>query len=175
MSEAEQQKPEDNDNDNQSQNAPSLDKTEIHVDEDWKAQVEREKAELQQPDQAAEAGADAAPDLGNAESPKMEIPPASFAVLISTLATQAMASLGIFPDPMTGQPNTDRTLAKHFIDTLAVLEEKTKNNLSDDEATQLRDSLHQLRMIYLQMPPTPAKTDLANAEDTPKKPIIELP
>jgi hypothetical protein len=171
MSEAEPQKPEDNDN--QSQNAPSLDKTEIHVDEDWKAQVEREKAELQQPDQAADAGVDA--DLGNAESPKMEIPPASFAVLISTLATQAMASLGIFPDPMTGQPNTDRTLAKHFIDTLAVLEEKTKNNLSDDEATQLRDSLHQLRMIYLQMPPTPAKTDLANAEDPPKKPIIELP
>jgi len=155
---------------------------EIHVDEDWKAQVEREKAELQQSElqeaaQTASTESDSSFEQESDESdfPEMKIPPASFAVLISTLATQAMASLGIFPDPMTGQPNTNRTLAKHFIDTLSVLEEKTKNNLTDDEATQLRDSLHQLRMIYLQMPNTPAKSDLADAKPTSQKSTIELP
>ncbi len=163
---------------NENEDTPLVDKaSKIHVDEDWKTQVEREKAELQKSEQANSAESDSSfeQEFDGDHFPEMKIPPASFAVLISTLATQAMASLGIFPDPMTGKPNTNRTLAKHFIDTLSMLEEKTKNNLSDDEATQLRDSLHQLRMIYLQMPKTPAKSDLADAAVTPKKSTIELP
>lgn len=143
----------------------------IIVDEDWKSQVEREKEELKNQDTASTPEEEAAAD----DFESMELPPASLQILLSTLATQAMGSLGLLPDPASGKPNVNRKLAKHFIDTMAMLEEKTKGNLTDEEATQLRDSLHQLRMIYLSTPNTPtAGSDKPSATE-PKKPTIELP
>jgi len=79
------------------------------------------------------------------------MPPASFLVLMSTLATQTMASLGMIGDPATGEANVNRPMAKHFIDTLAMLQEKTQGNLTEEEAAHLRDALHQLRMAYVAM------------------------
>jgi hypothetical protein len=132
----------------------------IIVDEDWKTQVEREKEELKKKE--AEGGMDE-------ELP--ELPPATFPVLLSTLATQAMASLGIFPDPVTGKHQSNRPLAKHFIDLIAMLEEKTKGNLTDDEAKQTQEALHQLRMAFVSVPDTPAE----DSDEGPDKPTIELP
>lgn len=114
----------------------------IIVDEDWKSQVAKEKEALKE--QAEKAPKEPKPD-----GQDFEMPPASFMVLLSTLATQAMAALGFIPDPATGQPNVNRPMAKHFIDTLAMLQEKTKGNLTDEEAAHLRDGLHQLRMSYV--------------------------
>jgi hypothetical protein len=90
---------------------------------------------------------------------------------MSTLATQAMASMGFLPDPSTGEANPHKPMAKHFIDTLDMLQEKTKGNLTDEEATMLRDTLHQLRMAYMSVPDVPA----APAEPNPPKSSIELP
>jgi hypothetical protein len=140
------------------------DEPKIIVDDDWKSQVEKEKEELKK---QSEAPADSQP---GPES--MEMPPASFMVLLSTLATQAMAALGLVPDPLTGKPNVNRPIAKHFIDTLAMLQEKTKGNLTDEESAHLRDGLHQLRMAYV------STENLApGGEDKkPEKPSsIELP
>ena len=144
----------------------------IIVDEDWKSQVEREKVELRDSKTAAQAGS------GSESSEKepiqndgpSELPPASFMILVPTLATQAMAGLGILPDPITGQPNVNRPLAKHFIDMLVMLEEKTKGNLTDEEAAQIRDGLHQLRMIYLAAPAT-----MAENPTEPTQSSLELP
>ena len=142
------------------ENNESAEEPKIIVDEDWKDQVEREKEELKQQEEAGES---------HDSSEEHPMPPASFTVLLSTLATQAMVGLGMFPDPSTGKPTVNRSLAKHFIDTIAMLEEKTKGNLSNEEESQIRDSLHQLRMVYL------STENQQTEEAAPKKSAIELP
>ena len=83
-----------------------------------------------------------------ADTPKL--PPPSFSFLVATLAAQASTMLGQAPNPATGKTEVQLDLAKHFIDTLAVLEEKTKNNLTPDESAILTGSLHQLRLAYIE-------------------------
>ena len=133
----------------------------IIVDDDWKSQVAKEKEEAAK---QAEHAAD------SADMP--ELPPASFSILVSTLSTQAVAAMGFLPDPATGKPNVNRPMAKHFIDTLGVLEEKTKGNLTDDEAKMLTETLHQLRMGFVAS--KDQVVDNGDAGEAPKS-QIELP
>jgi hypothetical protein len=69
--------------------------------------------------------------------------------LVSGLATQAMVSLGIFPNPINGSTNILLHQGKHLIETIALLDEKTKNNQTEDETKMLAHVLHELRMIYI--------------------------
>lgn len=78
-----------------------------------------------------------------------EPPPASFSVLVTMLFTQAMGMLGQMPDPATGEAKVNKPFAKHYIDTLEMLESKTKGNLDDQEAAMLNEALHALRMMYV--------------------------
>lgn len=78
-----------------------------------------------------------------------QIPPASFTVLIQTLATQASVALGVIADPRTNKPEVNLDMAKHFIDTLALLEGKTKGNLTSDESSLLAAATSQLQMAYV--------------------------
>lgn len=76
-------------------------------------------------------------------------PPATLMLLANTLATQAMGAMGLIADE-SGEPipaNFD--FARHFIDMLAVLEEKTKGNVSDEEAAFLKEAQHQLRLAFV--------------------------
>ncbi len=66
-----------------------------------------------------------------------EMPEASFAMLVTTLAMQTGSALGQIPDPVSGQPQINKPVAKHFIDTLSMLETKTKGNLDDTEQEML--------------------------------------
>ena len=79
-----------------------------------------------------------------------KLPPASFTLLVATLATQATCALGQLPDPLSGKTEVRLELAKHVIDTLGVLEAKTKGNLTPDEEQVLESALHQLRMGYVE-------------------------
>ena len=135
----------------------------IIVDDDWKSQVEKEKEAIQK---------EIEPEPSAAGPESQEFPPASFSVLVSLLSTQAMAAMGFLPDPTTGQPNPNLDAAKHFIDTLGILQEKTKGNLEDEESNMLRDALHQLRMLFVSAT-TEAKSPQPSEE--PKKSSIELP
>ena len=72
-------------------------------------------------------------------------------MLVTTLSAQAMTALGFFPDP-SGESKPNRAMAKHFIDTLGVLEEKTVGNLDDEEKNMLSETLHQLRMAFITPP-----------------------
>jgi hypothetical protein len=83
-----------------------------------------------------------------AETPKL--PPPSFSFLVATLGGQASMSLGQLPNPLSGKSEVNLELAKHFIDTLAILEEKTEGNLTPDETAMLEGALHQLRLGYLE-------------------------
>ena len=90
-------------------------------------------------------------DSANAPSAESmpDPPPASFSVLVTMLFTQAMGMLGQMPDPNTGEANVNKPFAKHYIDTLEMLESKTKGNLDDQEAAMLNEALHALRMMYV--------------------------
>jgi hypothetical protein len=156
----------------------------LHVDEDWKTQVEREKEAAKAKRESA--GASAVPQSSAdrptpaeasgeetarkraAESTGEEqpfgepagessetvhrgytLPPPSLSFLMTTLGTQAMVSLGEVPNPITGKMERQPQQAKHFIDTLAMLEEKTEGNRTPEESAILRSLLHQLRMAYV--------------------------
>ncbi len=80
---------------------------------------------------------------------KHQIPPASFTVLVSMIATQASVALGMIADPRTNKPEINLELAKHHIDTLAVLEAKTKGNLTSEEMQLLGMATSQLQMAYV--------------------------
>lgn len=77
-------------------------------------------------------------------------PEASFSILVGMLATQAAAAMGYIKVP--GQEDAEKRIdyAKHFIDLLSLLEEKTRNNLDPDEAQGLQQTLYQLRMLFVE-------------------------
>ena len=77
------------------------------------------------------------------------LPQVEFASFILSLASAAMVHLGEAPDPESGEMRPSPPLAKHTIDTLAMLEDKTKGNLSDDECRMLRTMVYELRLIFL--------------------------
>ena len=78
------------------------------------------------------------------------MPPATFEFLIHTLFTQALMAFGRIPNPITNKAVTNIPTARHFIDTLDMLEEKTRGNLGPDERKLLEEIQHQLRMLYVE-------------------------
>jgi len=142
----------------------------IIVDSDWKEQVAKEKQAAAEQAIATETGATETTDnegdnktadneVGNddlvpkqPESASEEAPsppPATFEILISMMFTQAMSMLGQIPDPSGEMMPVNKPYAKHTIDTLEMLGEKTKGNLSDEESNMLSEALHALRMAYV--------------------------
>lgn len=77
--------------------------------------------------------------------------PASFINFLSTLATNAAASLGAVPHPATGQRSLDLDTGKYWLDVLSMLQEKTKGNLHKQEARLFEGLLADLRMQYVTM------------------------
>ncbi|MBZ2183795.1 MAG: DUF1844 domain-containing protein [Bryobacter sp.] len=79
-------------------------------------------------------------------------PPASFELLIASFIMQAQVQLGMLRMPGSEQEETKPNLAwaKHTIDLLAVIEEKTKGNLALEEKRILENSLTELRFRYVQ-------------------------
>lgn len=77
--------------------------------------------------------------------------PASFVNFLSTLATNAAAALGAVPHPATGQRSLDLDTGKYWLDVLAMIKEKTKGNLHDQESRLMDGLLADLRMQYVTM------------------------
>jgi len=75
--------------------------------------------------------------------------PASFVNFLSTLASQAAASLGAMPHPATGQRTVDLETGKYWIDVLAMLSEKTEGNLHAQEKRLFEGLLSDLRMQFV--------------------------
>jgi len=82
---------------------------------------------------------------------KGEFPPANWDSLLGSLAGQAMMYLGAYADPRTGMPIIELDAARHYIDLLGVLEEKTKNNLDEAQTKDLATVIYELRMRYVQV------------------------
>ncbi len=87
-----------------------------------------------------------------AEAPPVEeMPQADFHYLVVFLGTQALLCMGEQADAAAGE-KFEKNLpgAKHAIDLLGVIQEKTKGNLDDDESQLLESLLYDLRMRYVQ-------------------------
>ena len=74
---------------------------------------------------------------------------ASFATLILSIGSSAAMALGLAPNPMTNKTEKDVKMAKFNIDLLKVLQEKTKSNLSKEEAMLLESMIHDLQVKFV--------------------------
>jgi hypothetical protein len=83
---------------------------------------------------------------------RMPLPPASFAFLVLSLRAQAEMQLGLMPfgDNEEEKPEPDLMLARHTIDMMGILLEKTKGNLSMEEQRMLENSVTELRFRFVQ-------------------------
>jgi Domain of unknown function (DUF1844) len=133
----------------------------IHVDIDWKKQAQEEKKRLAEQAAAKAAapvtspsaapagpGATAPGKGGGARAMPGENPPATFATLVQSILTQILFYLGDLA-PRGSQPQINLDAAKHNIDLLTLLEEKTVNNLTEEEKRLLDAALYETRMRYV--------------------------
>jgi hypothetical protein len=129
-------------------------KPDLIIDEDWKSQVERERAdaEAKAKEDASQPAEASGPASGaRAEADRGQMPPPTLSSLLTILGTQALMAMGQFRDPSQPEPPADFDQAEHFIELLGMLDEKTKGNRTTEESQLLDDLLYQLRMMFVQL------------------------
>jgi hypothetical protein len=119
-----------------------------------KKQSESQEAAGEKPDAAGqeEAGKKREAEKREKREKREEptpLPEINFATFVISLSSSALIHLGIAPDPMTGEQTKDLTIAKQTIDMLAMLQEKTRGNLTEEEAQLMESMLYDLRMRYV--------------------------
>ena len=115
----------------------------LYVDEDWKSQVEAEKAAADGEEQKAEPAGE--------KRPPEPLPPPTLTFLASTLYLQGAIAMGLLPSPISDKPELELDKARHAIDMLAMLQQKTEGNRTPEESDELEAMLHQLRMAFVSM------------------------
>ncbi len=115
-------------------------KPRIIIDSDWKKEAELDKEKLAEK---------SAPKAADADGQREDLPPPEFLQHCASLATHAMILLGAVPNPMTGKQEFDPMYARHLIDTIVMLREKTKGNLSAQEAETLEHLVGELKLAWL--------------------------
>ena len=116
----------------------------IIVDDDWKAQAQKEKEELAAKEETEK-------ETTATDKERQPLPEANFPGLVSMLATQAFFAMGVLrPEEYKDQP-ADMEMAKFNIDMITVIEEKTKDNLTKEESDFLTNTLQQLRMTFVKL------------------------
>ena len=94
-------------------------------------------------------------------------------------AQNAALFLGQIPNPQTGKGEVNLEVAKMFIDQLAMIQEKTRGNLTTEESTVLRNALSNLQLAYVEVARTGSSTappEKGAAETTPAdEPAVQEP
>src|SRR5205085_6862141 len=73
-----------------------------------------------------------------------------FIEFVMMQAQNAALFLGQIPNPQTGQAEVNLDVARMFIDQLAMIQEKTRGNLTSEESTVLRNTLSSLQMAFVE-------------------------
>jgi hypothetical protein len=110
----------------------------------------KEKAAQEEAPQAA--AQEEAPQAGTAAKeapPYPPLPEVNFSTFIVSLSTEILFHLGEIPHPETGERQKNLPLAKHAIDTLVMLQEKTRGNLNEEEKKLLEHMLYDLRLCFI--------------------------
>jgi hypothetical protein len=103
------------------------------IDESWKEQVDKDKEKVEE---------------NTAEQKDL---PVDFGLFISSLSMQALVMLGEIPNPVTKEKAQDLFQAKYIIDTLDMLRQKTKGNLTKEEEEGLEEIIYHLRVKYVSL------------------------
>jgi hypothetical protein len=74
-----------------------------------------------------------------------------FIEFVMMQAQNAALFLGQIPNPQTGQGEVNLELAKMFIDQLGMIQEKTRGNLTNEEAAVLKNTLSNLQMAFVEV------------------------
>ena len=85
---------------------------------------------------------------GEKEQPR-SLPPVDFTGFVFGLGQMALMHLGQIPEPQTGQVSRSLEQARHVIDILDMLEEKTRGNLTQEEAELLRTLKSELKLQFV--------------------------
>ncbi len=80
---------------------------------------------------------------------QVELPEINFVNFLFSISTSALIQMGEIEDPISQQTVRNLPLAKQTIDLIGMLEEKTKGNLTPDEAKLIENILFDLRMRYV--------------------------
>jgi hypothetical protein len=112
------------------------DEKKIIIDEDWKAQVEREKQEAEAQKTVSELKEEQVEELS------------LFDNLVASVSAQALMAMGLVGQENQVEVYIDLNVAKHMIDTLMMLREKTEGNLSDDEVRNLAEAIGELQRVF---------------------------
>ena len=107
-----------------------MDEIKKKTDDSWKESVDKEKEKIKKE-------GDSSP------------PQANFSFFVTSLALQATIAMGVMENPVTNKKEENLDQAKFLIDTLDVLKEKTKGNLSEEENKLLENVLYELKMQYM--------------------------
>jgi uncharacterized protein DUF1844 len=91
--------------------------------------------------------------MPSSPSDEKKAPALDFNALVLSLGSSVIVHLGEAPDPTTGKKpeKADFSMAQQSIDLLTMLQEKTRGNLTADEARFLENMLFDLRMLYVQV------------------------
>jgi hypothetical protein len=114
----------------------------IIIDEDWKAQVQREREQVAQAIQQPAEDAVAAEEEVEPDKP-------NFSSLVQMLSMEALSALGAFPAEGSTQVMVDLDHAQALIELLLVLREKTKGNLTPEEDGLLTRALAEIQQGYV--------------------------
>lgn len=77
-------------------------------------------------------------------------PEPSFSTLVLSIGSSAAMALGLAPNPSSGKIEKDLGMARFNVDLLTVLQEKTKNNLTDEEKKFLDFMVSDLQMRFIE-------------------------
>ena len=89
------------------------------------------------------------PETTSEKEEEYFLPPASLDTLVRSVVAQAQFALVGF-ETEKGKHEPDLRVARHYIDLLAVIQEKTRGNLTMDEQRLVENSLTELRFRYIQ-------------------------
>ncbi len=107
---------------------------------------------------------------GTESTSNFPVPPASFAFLVESVLMQAQIQLGLLNlGEQDEEPEPNLPLARHSIDLLAMLQDKTKGNLSSEEQRLLENGLTELRFRYVQVAEQVKRRNEPKGEITEKK------
>ena len=113
--------------------------------------AESARSEAPSPPEKEKAAATGLPPTPpNEGDASQDLPQVDFASFMMMLTNNVMVFLGQVPNPMSQQPQVDLGQAKHTIDIIMMLREKTRGNLTDEEERFLQELLPQLQIAYVQ-------------------------
>jgi len=113
-------------------------------DEEGDLKDEKETGEVKEPKQQPK---EEKKDKSSNQNPPL--PEVNFNSLIFSLSSSALLHIGEIADPQTGQKRVDLPMAKHSIDIISMLKDKTEGNLDDEEKKFIDSILTDLRLRYV--------------------------